>query len=266
MTTEEIFNDIITEKDSGAYPELDTLNATSKVSIWRLFVYIMSFLTKLVTDAFDSLQVQLRDLFAKNQVGTLDWWLSKLYQFQYEDSLELIDGVYKYSNIDSAKQIVKRAALELLNYVLLFKVAAEDNEGNLIPLTPVQHSALLAYINKIKLPGTYVGLFSGNADNIKINLRVYYNPEISESELTTNITSGIKSYLNNIVYNGKFIINDLTDTLQLIDGVVNPVIKAVYVKADSSPEISYNLIDDYYNSFAGYYQLTELNIDYIPYV
>lgn len=266
MTTEEIYESIIAEKESGNYPELDELSSTSKVSVWRLMVWIFSFFSKTIQELFESFKSYIESVFAKNQHGTLLWWIEQIKAFQYGDILEFIDGVFKYATIDETKQIVKRTALETLNFVLIFKVASEDGNGNLIPLDNAQKTALQAYINKVKFPGTYTSVISENADDLKINLRVYYNAEVTETELNTLINDATEDYIKNIVFNGKFSITELTDKLQTVKGVVNPVVKEAFGKAASQPSGDYLLIDDYYKAAAGYFNINELNIEFIPYV
>ena len=265
-TTEEIFNEIISEKENGNYTELDELNSTSKVSVYRLMIYIFSFFSKTIHELFESFKIYIEEVFAKNQHGTLLWWIKEIKAFQFGDMLVFTDGIFKYENIDEAKQIVKRVALETLNFVLVFKVATEDGSGNLIPLDTAQKNALQSYINKIKFPGTYTSVISANADDLKINLRMYYNAEVSEAELDTLIEEATNSYIKNIVFNGSFNITELTDKLQKVKAIVNPIVKESFVKASGTPASNYVLIEDYYKADAGYFTISELNIEYIAHV
>lgn len=266
MTTEEIYNEIIAEKESGQYPELDELNSTSKVSVYRLMIWIFAFFSKTIRELFESFKIYIENVFAENQHGTLLWWIEQIRAFQYGDMLEFTNGVFKYPAIDETKQIVKRVALETLNFVLIFKVATEDGNGDLIPLDTAQKTALQSYINKVKFPGTYTQVISENADDLKINLRVYYNAEITTAELDVLIADAVNEYLKNIVFNGNFNITELTDKLQTVTGVVNPVVKSAYGKAHSQAAADYLLIDDYYKAASGYFTVDELNIEYVPYV
>lgn len=265
-TTEEINNEIISEKESGNYPELAELNSTSNVSVWRLMIWIFSFFSKTIEELFESFKIYIESVFAKNQHGTLLWWIEQIKAFQYGDMLVFMDGVFKYGNIDEAKKIIKRVALETLNFVLVFKVATEDGSGELIPLDTAQKNALQSYINKVKFPGTYTSVISANADDLKINLRVYYNAEVSETELDTLIEDAINEYIKNIVFNGSFNITELTDKLQKVKGIINPIVKESFVKASGTPSSNYALIEDYYKADAGYFTVAELNIELISHV
>ncbi len=265
-TTNEIYEEVIAEKESGQYPELSEMDSTSKVAVWRLLIYIVAFASKTIHELFESFKKYVEEIFAKNQNGTLLWWIEQVRQFQYGDTLQFMDGVFKYPLIDDAKQIVKRVALETLNFVLLFKVATENSNGDLIPLDQAQKDALQSYINKVKFPGTYTSVISENADDLKLNIRIYYNAEVTTSELDVSIRDATNEYLKNIVFNGNFSITELTDKLQIIAGVKNPVVKESYAKPSASPTSDYQIIEDYYNSASGYFTIAELNLEYIAYV
>ena len=98
MTTEEIYSQIIAEK--GNYAELDELNSTSNVSTWRLWAYVSAFFSKATQELFNTFKVYVENVFAQNQPGTLQWWLKKIREFQYGDTLDFINGIFQYQLID----------------------------------------------------------------------------------------------------------------------------------------------------------------------
>lgn len=261
-TTQEIYDSMIAEKESGNYPELDTLDSTSKVAVWRLMLWIFAFFSKTIHEVWDSFRAEINRIFAIEQVGTVEWWIDRIGKFQYQDELQFADGIFKYPTIDETKQIVKRTALETRQFVLFFKVAKDDGSGNLSPLLNDEKTALQAYINKLKMPGTYTSVVSEDADNVKVSLRVYYNAEVPKAEITTNIGTVIEDYIQNIVFNGKFVITDMIDQVQAVRGVVNPVALLVESKPASAP--NYNTVTDYFVPAAGYSELTDLTIEFIP--
>ena len=168
MATDKIYNEIISEKENGEYPQLDGLNSTSKVSIWRSWIFVFAYFSKTIRELFTSFVEYVESVFAKNQAGTLYWWIEQIKKFQYGDTLEFLDGVFKYSIIDEEKQIVKQVALAPLDGLLTFKVASMDGSGNLVPLTPEQLAALSAYVDKVKFPGTHTKIVSQKADNLRL--------------------------------------------------------------------------------------------------
>ena len=265
MTTEEIYNEIIAEKESGNYPELDDLNSTSKVAIWRLWVWLFAFFSKSLNEVFTSFKEHINEVFAKNQHGTLLWWIEQIKAFQYDNTLEFLSGVFKYAIIDETKQIVKQVALESRYPLVLFKVANEDN-GNLIPLDSSQKTALESYIAKIKFPGTYTQVISQPADNLRLNYRVYFDAQLIQLDIETEIIETVNSYLANIVFNGQFSITELTDELQKVAGVENPIYLSGQAKNHYQAVTEYAEINDYYTAAAGYMAIDELNLEMISHV
>ncbi len=71
MTTQEIYNNIIAEKESGKYEALDELNSISKAAIWRLWIFVFAYFSKSLQDLFEHFKQYIEDIFAKNQEGTL---------------------------------------------------------------------------------------------------------------------------------------------------------------------------------------------------
>jgi len=260
-TTEEIYNNIVSEKESGNYPELDTLDSTSKVSVWRLFVWIFAFFSKAIEELFASHKSYIEDVFAKNQHGSLAWWISECKKFQDGDSLQFIDGVFRYATIDETKQIVKQVALESLNQVLVFKVVKETEEGDFDVLTDDEQTRFRQYVNMIKFPGTSIRVKSDPADNIKLSFKIYYDALLSQADIETAINETVSNYIKNIVFNGKFVPTKLIDEIQKIAGVEIPIYVSGQHKNYS--ESDYVDIGDFFTAAAGYSELTELNLEFI---
>lgn len=263
-TTQEINDSIIAEKESGNYPELDVLDSTSKVAIWRLWVWIFSFASKAVLELFESFKTHTEDVFAKNQQGTILWWNMTIREWQFGDALEFIDGLFQYALIDELKQIVSQVALETLDAVLVFKVAKDDGAGGLEPLTVPEADALQGYINQVKFPGTFTTVISIPADDLKLNYKIYYNAENVEATVITAIEEAVDLYLSTVVFNGKFQHTELTDQLQAVEGVEFPIFESGFAKPDASPELDYVEFTDNYTSSAGYFKIDELNLTMIP--
>jgi len=260
-TTEQIFDEIIAEKQSGNYVELDTLNSTSKVSIWRLWVWIFSFFTKALYEVFESFKTYTEEFFSKNQVGTLNWWIDTVSKFQYGDVLEFIDNKFQYSVNNTEKQIVKRVAVSVQDNVLEFKLAKLTN-GTMTALSGDELSAVESYINRIKPVGTYISVNSTSADNLKVEYRIYYNAQYSVSALQENIEKAVNTYLSDIVFNASLSVTEMTDVIQQVAGVINPIAKNIQAKAFF--EVAYTAVEDYYQAVAGYYELTEITLELIP--
>ncbi len=262
MTTEEVYNKIIEKKESGLYPELDELNSTSKVAVWRLLTWIFAFFSKTIRELFDSFKLYIELFFAKSQTGTSAWWDKEVKKWQSGDSLEFIDGVWKYAIVDEAKQIIKQSAIEVLNGVLIFKMAKDDGASGLTLLDPTEQAAFKSYCEKIKMTGTFLSVVSLLSDNLKLNYKMYFNAEYAESEVISEINSVAEEYLKNIVFNGKFQHTELTDEFQKIEAVKFPIFVSGFAKPDAS--VDYIEFTDNHTAASGYFSIIELNLDMIP--
>ena len=260
MTTNEIYTQIIAEKSN--YPELAELNSTSNVSTWRLWAYVSAFFSKTIYELFESFKNYVESVFAKNQPGTLQWWIQKIRDFQLGDELLFLNGVFQYSLIDVSKQIIAQVALETVNQILRFKVVKLINE-ELTQLEPAEILSLQTYIDRIKFPGTFTQVISQPADNLKLSYRIYYDALLNKNDIETNINNQIENYIQNIVFNGRFVITELTDELQSITGIINPVYIEAFSKAYNQTSDEYTIINDYAIAAAGYFDLTELTLEFI---
>ncbi len=257
MTTQEIYDKIILEKEK--YPELNELNSNSKTAVWRLWCWIFAFFSKTMWELFGDLKSWIIDFYNKQQIGTLAWWDSEVRKFQYNSILEYIDGRFRYRTIDKKKQIIKQLAIKGSYASLLFKVAKYDNNNNLTALTETEQESLLGYINQIKLPGLICNVYSGHADKLTLNYRIYYNMSYSTAKLQKTIKEAIVYYLDNVVFNGEISPTFLTDEIQKVTGVTNPIFVAGSIENDNTTvELA-----DKYTALSGYYKLKKINIEFI---
>ena len=143
-----------------------------------------------------------------------------------------------------------------------FKVVKLVDE-ELTQLEPEEISALQTYINRIKFPGTFTQVVSQPADNLKLSYRIYYDALLDKNNIEIEINTVILNYIQNIVFNGKFVITELTDLLQNITGIENPVYLNGQVKNYNQTDLQYIEINDFSISASGYFDLTELTLEFI---
>lgn len=250
---------------------LNNVNSTSKVSIWRLFVWIFSFVLwsheKIVfQNALNSRPQNLPNFRAA--------------VLNFHDGLELVwnDGSFTYdlsavANPEERKIIDRCAVLESNDGELVVKVA-KDNAGTLEPINIDEETRLLDYIRQIKVPGVQIRLINQNADLLKANITVYVYPSIID--LTTgkllNVTEdiypvkdAIETYLSNLEFNGAFIENFFVTQINSAEGVFNCRIDLLQSKFASFP---YSDLIDFKIAESGYFKFEDgqLNINYEPHV
>lgn len=264
----DIYKSIVEEKDSltniqaiaptgDSVEQLSTdLNSSSKVSIWRLFVYLISLAHHRMEFLWDVFKIEIEQIVADAPTGTLPWYQQQMLKFQYGDTLQFIDEKYVYPTIDESKKIIKLCAVEdRADGVVIIKVASLSN--NLpVPLSAVQKTALEAYTAKIRFAGTKFSIVSTAPDLLKFIGTVFYDPNIPLSTVQQNVETAIDSYLKNLPFNGVFKINALIDVIQMVEGVTDVTISSVEAKYGALP---YSIITRTYTAQAGYIDIDPNN-------
>ena len=253
---------------------LNNLNSSSKVAIWRLWVYIYSFAIYLHEQIFDAHKVEIEDLIARNKIHTSRWYRGKALLFQFGYNLAFESDLYDNTGLDEAdilaSKIIKQSSVEEIGGRLRIKVAKDEPVGTLAPLEEDEIFAFRQYMELVKDAGTRLTILSREPDSFRVNIDLYYNPlilDLNGSRLDGNgdapVLDGIKEFLYNLEFNGEYITTRLVDYLQTIQGVEFPVVKEAAAKYGS---FAYTIIDETYIADAGYMVLDEdnTNINFIP--
>lgn len=247
-------------------PELAGLTSTSKVAIWRLWVYIIAFIIW-----FHEAIVEEN---AKNsRVHTLDWYRGQALAFQ--DGVDLIwtNGGFNFATVDNPEErmIIKRCAvLENTDGQLVFKVATENN-GVLEPLNNDQLFRFSEYLKDIRDGGNRIKIINRPADKLKIELDIYVDAltiDLSTGEYLQSdnkpkvVNEAIDTYLANLEFNGAFVKTFFIDAIQKVDGVKIPKIKNIQWKYGDIP---YAEFTEFQIPDAGYFEIEDLKINYLAY-
>lgn len=268
-TVTEIYNSMIAEKDSlnGSefkYPQLQSLDSSSKVAVFKLMYYIMAFGIWSLEMLFDKHAEEVEQIRSQSILHTEAWLVDQAKNWQYGDLPVLINGVYQYENIDETKMLIKQAAVSDIPGRVYLKVAKEDN-GILAPLDKTigtEYDTFFSYVNKYKaFPGQFINVISQDADVVKVNVDIYYNATIGISTITNDITTAINKYISGLPFNGIFRNSSFVDILQNVEGVTDIELHEVQAKVYNG---DYTPVTRLYNALAGYMTLdTESTINYV---
>lgn len=284
-TIEEIQASILTKKNETASlnalevlttnekQTIGDITSGSKVSIWRLWVYIMSFVVWLHEAVFETHKTEIEELIALNKIHTARWYKSKALLFQFGFDLFGETDYYDNTNVDEAlvldSLIIKQASVQEIAGRLKLKVAKESSEGILEPLSTIEQNAFRQYMQLVKDAGTFIEIISRDPDTLKLELDIYFNPLVLNSNgerldgtNNTPVLDAIKEFLYNLEFNGELILTKLTDFLQGVEGVEMPVISLAQAKFGLNV---YSDIDETYIADSGYMLLNETDtiINYI---
>lgn len=272
-TIAEIQAAIIAEKEANATLS-GLLTSTSKVAIWRLWTYVTAVGIWTLEVLFDSHKVEVQGIIAEQKTHTLPWYVGKAKAFQYGETLPADTDVYEVvpPEDESVLIVSSAAAVELtaLNRVRI-KVAKGD-AGALAALSSGELAAFSTYMGRIKDAGVRLECTSAVGDDLKLALEIYYDPlvlsAIGERLDGTDdepVKGGINAFLANIPFNGLFVLNDLIDAIEAVEGVVICHVVSCEANYAATPYVP---IPVRYVPDAGYLVLNEVYFDaeivYIP--
>lgn len=272
----EIYDSIITEKQqmselSDLQPAIDSsqtllndLTSTSKVAIWRLYIYLFATAVWVHEQIFDAYKLEVDEKVKDAVTGNIRWYWKQCFLFQYGDSLSFIDDKYQYASLNQANQIVKRASVSEVGSQLRIKVAKLDGGGLPEPLTGTELTAFNNYINKIKFAGTNIAIISSIADEIAIYYTITVNQQVISTTGESLISPGtypvvdvVNAYIQNLPFDGVLNFTKLTDEIQKIEGVIDPIFNNASARYGALPYQT--VLNNYYKPNAGHLKTSIAN-------
>ena len=214
-------------------PALNELNSTSKVAIWRLWVYIIAVAIWSLEKLFDQHRADIDKRLAELKPHTARWYRSKALAFQY--GFDLLPDSDKFNNqghteeaIEASKIVKYSAVIESKNEGrLIVKIAGEQGD-TLQPITDAQKQAFEAYLQEIKDAGVRLSVVNYQPDVLHLQMKIIYDPLVLDSNgqsiihATKPVEETIKSYLKRLPFNGELVLAHLIDALQQAEGVKIP--------------------------------------------
>ena len=212
---------------------LNDLNSTSKVAIWRLWVYIIAVAIWSLEKLFDLHRADIDRRLLELKPHTARWYRNKALAFQY--GFDLLPDSDKFNNmghteeqIEASKIVKYSAVVESPNEGrLIVKIAGEQGE-QLQPITDAQKQAFEAYLQEIKDAGVRLSVVNYKPDILHLRMKIVYDPLMLDSngQSITNafkpVERAIKDYLKNLPFNGELVLAHLIDALQHAEGVKIP--------------------------------------------
>lgn len=268
--------EIIAEKEKTA--GLEALESTSKTAIWRLWTRVTATVIWTLENLFDYHRKEVDQLLLVKKPHNRYWYKKKAEVFQYGKSLSPDSDTYDNTGIDPAElaksRIVKHVAVvEALGCVRI--KAAKEVNGELTALSrenPNELGALNHYMQQIKDAGVKLLVDSCDADSLKLEIDIYYDPMVLDGQggrldghSIKPVEDTIRTYLRNLPFNGEFVLATLTDRLQETPGVIIPQICGAAAKYGNQ---EYKSIPVRYLPDAGYLRVRDadgLTINYTPY-
>jgi len=207
----------------------------SKVSLESIVFYVVAAAMWMLESLFDLHKKEVSDLLDTKKPHRLKWYRDKAMAFQLGRSLEL--DADTYAEVVDSEKVVKYASAVEYQGRLYIKVA--KGSGDKQPLSTTEQTALTAYFLDIKDAGVVLEVVNLPADHMQLSMDIYYDPMVfapSGLRLDTGedaVRTAIRSYLQNLPFNGEYRNAALIDALQALDGVVIPELRQALTVSDA---------------------------------
>lgn len=207
------------------------LNSQSKVSIYRLIVFIVAFSIWVLENLFDTHKKEVDDIIEAKMPHRPSWYRTKAKAFQY--GFALIADTDKYDNTGYTddqvlnSKIIKYAAVTPSAGQILIKIATEA-AGVLAPITQEQKASFDAYVLEIADCGVKYIVVNHLPDILLLNLQIFRDPLVLDSTgmsiLNGNypVQDAINEYMKELPFNGELVLAHFIDKIQKAEGVVIP--------------------------------------------
>ena len=241
----------------NAEPALSGLTSISQTAIWNLWFFIQAFAINAFEQLQDLYKTELESIADAAIPNTDAWVQKKAFDWQYGDTIQLIDLVPTYTIINSEKKIVTRCSVVTdNNRICQIKVAKSDPPTK---LSSLELSSIQSYYNIIGNAGIAYNIISDFADKIEIVADVYYDGQYS-STIADSTKLALSNYLKNIPFDGIIYVSKIEDSLQAVTGIKDVKLTAINTRRDAqgygTGTVLYNLSTGTnarsYQTYAGY--------------
>lgn len=199
----------------------------SKVSLEAILIYVFASSVWLLEQLWDAFRVETEQRINEAYVTSFSWYFRKALEFQQGDHLSFDEKTYsfKYPVIDKSKQVIKNIAIRQVTDDGVTKLKVYFSDQSKQPLTGDLRTSFETYMKEIGAAGTHYLFVSEAPDNLRVHLRIYYDPLVLDSTGTRLEGGGkpveetVESYLNSLEYGGTFYASKLVDMIQKTEGV-----------------------------------------------
>lgn len=242
----------------------------STISLENILFFIVASAISLVYKVFDQFKIDILSILRENKAHTSNWYATRAKEFQFGH--ELIEGTDQYDNsaltdeqIQAAQVVKFAAAVEADDQSILYVKVATYNNDVKQPLNSAQLVAFTAYLGRIKDAGVRITVVNSPADDLRLEMDIYYNPLILDNEGRrldgsddTPVQKAIRDYISNLSFDGLYINQSLVDKCQVVDGV--EIAELQQASSRYGAQVNYRPINARSRPYAGYYQITDQNL------
>lgn len=196
--------------------------STSKYAEWRLLSHVVAVAIHLFEVVFDLFRTEVEQIAYTSAAGTTTWCVETCRQWQYGHKLAYNPKTagYGYAADDPAARIIKMVAINERERTLYIKVAKQNDEGRMAPLSSAELQDFTAYMGKKLITGTPHVIISTTPDTIRYRLDVYYDPAYPQQMVLDNVLGAFEAFKTSLSYDARFYPQQLIDRVMAAGGVV----------------------------------------------
>lgn len=264
-TLSEIYEEAKTYRDEYLGLTETSYSNDSKMSLMDAITYVVA----ACVWAFESLQnvfvSDVADDLDGRINGTASYYVNALLKYQSGDELVTNDEgtQFYYETEDESKRVVTKASYYYasvtgFNDKRLILKCATGEAGAYEKIDDDELVHIQAYIDQIAFAGTYITTDSRSGDILLPYLNVYYDGEVTASEVMENIENALDEYIEDLDFNGIVYAQKVIDAIQGAEHVVDvevPDDGGIYVwqrDADDNLEDAKEQIDRWIIPNSGY--------------
>ena len=196
-----------------------------RMSVENVLFYIVAVCCYVVESLMAMHKSEVEAIVATRMPHTAKWYRDKTLAFLY--GKDLIDGTDEYATDGMSEEDIKKSRVvkhavaveDMKSGVLVIKVAGEDGDGKRQPLTPDQCEHLKTYLGEVKDAGVRIEVINSTPSGFALEADVYYNALLDSDEVKEECKNVIKSYIENLEFNGILSRNGIEDVLRGVTGV-----------------------------------------------
>jgi hypothetical protein len=251
-TQQEIYDAM--ETDAAARAALIPINNGSITGRFKQMKMVFAFAANQLELIWDNFTALINSIIAAGKPLTCLWYQQRSLEFQYGDTLILINNAPAYAIIDSTKRIVAFASCtdDRSNGFVIIK-AAKNVSGVITPLSTIEKTSFVSYINAIQGAGDRIIINSLSSDLLKLSGRIWYNGQIPLATMQAAVHDAVAAYLAAIEFNGRVQVLHLEDAIEALNGL-NDMDLTYQAKQGIS---AYRSFTGRYDTVAGYIILDE---------
>lgn len=267
----------------GLTAGLTFLQQFSLVSLENILFDTIAYGMSVLEGMWDILRAEMTTEMAKNQPHTKNWYRNKALGFvlglPVADSLGNFDTTaLTDEELEAAKVIKQAAAVKIINrsgYGLLRLKVATMSGSNLTAVPDPDFTAFKAYILQYIIDaGTQIQITTGNGDDLKLTLDVYYDPLVLtpqgariDGSNTQPVQDAVSTFLSALDFNGTLNLKRMEAAMQNVEGVLYANVTEAASKYgsytyDTTDVQNVGPIDVFRTADSGYFIIDELHINF----